>query len=190
MEITSYALLAMIEAGRIKHSFPIFSWLLWQRNDRGGFEGTQDTVVGLQALAAYAQATAPSLNDMSIDVSSTDLVAGKAAPTNVQTIKVKAENALVTQKIEVMMLAHMFFLLRPTITISKCGFQIPKTASAVQIKASGTGVALVDVAYRYNLKSVATNASSFVIHPRIKTSESDRFVLEICLKYGKLMARN
>lgn len=174
----------MIEAGRIRQSFPIFSWLLWQRNDRGGFEGTQDTVVGLQALAAYAQATAPSLNDISIDVLSIDLAAGKAASKNVQTIKVKAENALVTQTVEVSMHASFLFF---TFTILDCEFQIPKTASAVQIKASGTGVALVDVAYRYNLKSVATNASSFVIHPRIKTSESDRFVLEVCLKYGKFM---
>lgn len=33
---------------------PILKWLLNQRNDQGGFEGTQDTIVGLEALANFA----------------------------------------------------------------------------------------------------------------------------------------
>lgn len=110
MEITAYALLAMIEAGRIKQSYPIFQWLLWQRSDRGGFEGTQDTVVGLQALAAYAKAVKHTVNDMSIDVSAieTDLGLKNAAKPEIKSVKVSADNALVLQKLEVSLLKTYF----------------------------------------------------------------------------------
>lgn len=33
---------------------PILKWLLTQRNDRGAFEGIQDTIVGIEALAKFA----------------------------------------------------------------------------------------------------------------------------------------
>lgn len=47
--------MALMEADRMADALPYFRWLLTQRNDKGGFEGTQDTVLGLEALAKYAQ---------------------------------------------------------------------------------------------------------------------------------------
>jgi len=54
IEMTAYALRAFIEAGEIADAVNIMKWLLKQRNENGGFIGTQDTVVGLQALAVLA----------------------------------------------------------------------------------------------------------------------------------------
>lgn len=55
VEMTAYGLLAYIEAGHATESLPIVKWLISQQNDMGGFLSTQDTVVGLMALAKFAQ---------------------------------------------------------------------------------------------------------------------------------------
>lgn len=48
-------MLALAKANRTSDTLPYFKWLLAQRNDQGGFIGTQDTVMGLKALATYAR---------------------------------------------------------------------------------------------------------------------------------------
>lgn len=57
--MTAYALLTYLirEGDELKDSIEIGHWLLKQRNDQGGFISTQDTVVGLTALAGLAKAT-------------------------------------------------------------------------------------------------------------------------------------
>ncbi|XP_037812885.1 C3 and PZP-like alpha-2-macroglobulin domain-containing protein 8 [Lucilia sericata] len=57
IEITSYILLALLYTPG--QYLPIAKWLLEQRNVRGGFKSTQDTVVGLQALIKFFQLTVP-----------------------------------------------------------------------------------------------------------------------------------
>ncbi|XP_062505482.1 murinoglobulin-1-like isoform X2 [Corticium candelabrum] len=57
VETSAYALLAFANKGNIAYSLRIVRWLLEQRNPRGGFKSTQDTVVALQALSEYAQLT-------------------------------------------------------------------------------------------------------------------------------------
>uniref|UniRef100_A0A1I8BTY6 NTR domain-containing protein n=1 Tax=Meloidogyne hapla TaxID=6305 RepID=A0A1I8BTY6_MELHA len=55
IETTSYALLTyMLLDDKIK-ALPIVKWLTAQRNSLGGFTSTQDTVMALQALGAYAE---------------------------------------------------------------------------------------------------------------------------------------
>ena len=41
-------------------------WLIRQRNDGGAFVTTQDTVIGLQALATYQMWTASVVSDIAI----------------------------------------------------------------------------------------------------------------------------
>ncbi|XP_070500619.1 thioester-containing protein 1 allele R1-like [Chironomus tepperi] len=53
-EMSAYAMLAFLEGNQIKEAIPIMKWLVTQRNKNGGFQSTQDTVVGLQALAQFA----------------------------------------------------------------------------------------------------------------------------------------
>lgn len=49
---------------------PILKWLLNQRNDLGGFEGTQDTIIGIEALAKFALYTKET--KLNIDVKTSD----------------------------------------------------------------------------------------------------------------------
>lgn len=53
-ELTAYGLLSLIIAQDVNKALPVLKWLLGQRNSQGGFEGTQDTIVGLEALAKCA----------------------------------------------------------------------------------------------------------------------------------------
>lgn len=57
VEATAYACLSLVESGDLANAYLAARWLVLRRNDLGGFRSTQDTVVGLEALAAYAQAT-------------------------------------------------------------------------------------------------------------------------------------
>ncbi|XP_037033233.1 CD109 antigen-like [Bradysia coprophila] len=72
VEITAYALLTLQLNGQDLECLPIVKWLLSQRNDRGGFEGTQDTIVGIEALAIFASKFGAKDNDLKIDISTPD----------------------------------------------------------------------------------------------------------------------
>ncbi len=54
IETTAYAMLALIRRGDNLNAGKAGTWLISQRNAYGGFGSTQDTVVGLQGLSAYA----------------------------------------------------------------------------------------------------------------------------------------
>jgi CD109 antigen len=54
IETTGYAILALLEHGDQLAASRGAQWLVGQRNAFGGFGSTQDTVVGLQALTAFA----------------------------------------------------------------------------------------------------------------------------------------
>ncbi|KAL9927450.1 thioester-containing protein 3 [Glossina fuscipes fuscipes] len=55
VEISSYAILALLENNLLDEALPAIKWLVSQRNDLGGFIGSQDTVVALQALINFAE---------------------------------------------------------------------------------------------------------------------------------------
>lgn len=46
---------AYLEAGLITDSLPVLKWLISQRNINGGFESTQDTIMGLTALIKFSE---------------------------------------------------------------------------------------------------------------------------------------
>lgn len=66
VEITAYGLLALLEAGLYSDALPILKWLVNQRNELGGFQSTQDTFVGLKALAKFAESTSNEYNRVQI----------------------------------------------------------------------------------------------------------------------------
>lgn len=88
VEITAYVLLTMILNGNDSECLPVFRWLLNQRNDLGGFEGTQDTIVGIEALANFAAKISTTTNNVKIDV---------ATSSNKYIFDVNQDNALVLQ---------------------------------------------------------------------------------------------
>lgn len=92
VEMSSYALQSFILANQDNEAIPIMKWLVTQRNENGGFESTQDTVVGLQALSKLAAKVHVADSDMKITV--------KPEQANPATINVNTVNSLILQKHE------------------------------------------------------------------------------------------
>ncbi|KAL5256249.1 hypothetical protein ACHWQZ_G011461 [Mnemiopsis leidyi] len=57
IEAAGYAALYFIQKDQIEDSLPLIMWLASQRNQNGGFRSSQDTVIGIQALARFAEAS-------------------------------------------------------------------------------------------------------------------------------------
>ncbi|XP_017758263.1 PREDICTED: CD109 antigen-like isoform X2 [Eufriesea mexicana] len=66
VEMTSYALLTYLSRNLVVDSIPIMKWLVKQRNAEGGFASTQDTVIGIQALAKLGEKLVTKNNGISI----------------------------------------------------------------------------------------------------------------------------
>lgn len=92
VEATAYGFLALLHAKRLEQSLPYAKWLLNQRNSNGAFEGTQDTVIGLQALAEFGKSIPGSSNNLTISVTAGD---------EKQPIYVNADNSMLMQRVEV-----------------------------------------------------------------------------------------
>lgn len=99
VEITAYALLTLLPSGHEAECLPILKWLLNQRNDQGGFEGTQDTIVGIEALASFATKITTKDNNVNIDIATSD------AKFN---FNVNKDNALVLQSQKVFLQSLSF----------------------------------------------------------------------------------
>jgi CD109 antigen len=111
VEMSAYALQAFVEANRDADAVPIMKWLVTQRNSEGGFQSTQDTVVGLQALAKLAAKVY--VPNSKIEIL---LKHGNDQRTN---LNVNEENALVLQKNEISSEARNF-----EVTAREQGFSI------------------------------------------------------------------
>lgn len=81
----------------VSELLPIVRWLLNQRNDQGGFEGTQDTIVGIEALANFAVKIANKENNVNIDISAADTKCS---------FNVNKDNSLVFQSQKVQLLFY------------------------------------------------------------------------------------
>ncbi len=91
IETTGYALLALVERGDLVNAGRAAKWLAGQRNAYGGFGSTQDTVVGLQALTAFATESRADV-DATVTVESGEWTAE---------VRITSENADVLQTFEV-----------------------------------------------------------------------------------------
>ena len=89
--MSAYGLQALLLAGRDGDAISVMRWLVTQRNKNGGFESTQDTVVGFQALSKLAVKIYAANSKMDITVLSDSSAPGT-------TINIYAANALVLQK--------------------------------------------------------------------------------------------
>ncbi|KAG4076179.1 hypothetical protein HA402_014728 [Bradysia odoriphaga] len=153
-EITGYALLANFHADRTDDVVPILKWLLSQRNERGGFVSTQDTIVGLQAITTIAKQVTGSAtgNAIGIDLSSDG--------NSKQSFEVNAGNAQVLQQI-----------------------QMPSQARKINVKAHGTGFTLASLSYRYYINESAA-APRFTIETTVKPTEYPSFLeFDVCVAF-------
>uniref|UniRef100_A0A182YIZ6 TEP1-F n=1 Tax=Anopheles stephensi TaxID=30069 RepID=A0A182YIZ6_ANOST len=68
IETTAYGLLCLVHEKRYVDGISVMQWLVKRREVSGSFPRTQDTFVGLKALAMLAQAISPLNNDYSVMV--------------------------------------------------------------------------------------------------------------------------
>ena len=93
MEISGYAALSLLENNLIGDALPVLRWLMDQRNALGGFVASQDTVIGLQALFAFAERFSSEATNIQIGFHY-----GQGVESN---LNVNAQNAMVVQSLEV-----------------------------------------------------------------------------------------
>ncbi|XP_069971751.1 thioester-containing protein 1 allele R1 isoform X4 [Penaeus vannamei] len=151
VETTSYGLLTYVLRGLTRDAIPIMRWLTRQRNQYGGFQSTQDTVVGMAALAALAERL--TTTDPQVNVR---LIYG-ARGKNVQ---VTRENTMLLQRVE-----------------------LPADTDKVEVTASGSGVAVLQVTYHYNVR-VTGPKPAFSLDPQLDTTtDTNRLRLTACTGY-------
>ena len=91
IELTGYGVLSLLARGKTADATSPARWLISQRSGLGGYGSTQDTVVGLQALAGFAAATYGAPPHLVVRVAG-------AQPVNVS---VDAGNAALLQQLDV-----------------------------------------------------------------------------------------
>lgn len=100
VEMTSYALMAYLRRNQLVDATSIMKWLVKQRNVEGGFASTQDTVVGLYALAKLGEKLKANVYDLRIRVT-TDVGEQKE-------ININSRNFMIVQKHEVWLFSYLF----------------------------------------------------------------------------------
>ncbi|KAH8335883.1 hypothetical protein KR074_001015 [Drosophila pseudoananassae] len=125
VEITSYALLSLLESGEKVTDDTVVNtirWLVAQRNSFGGFASSQDTVVGLTALIKFAETSGYEASKWEVTV------ANKGKREKTEKLNTSDENDLLLQTVE-----------------------FPQGTKSLEFEAKGTGAALVQISYQYNI---------------------------------------
>lgn len=173
IEMTAYTLLAYIEAGREVDGISIMKWLVTQRNKNGGFQSTQDTVVGLQALSKLAANIYDSKSSVEISVSP------KSSPPIA--INVNSANAMILQKFDLPSSSRHF-----EVSAKGRGFSIFQISYRYNLDDAGK-------CPRFNLTPVIEKSSNkeflhlsvgttFV--PDVQADKSNMAVMEVTLPSG------
>lgn len=154
VEMTAYALQALMVAdGGESQAVPIMKWLVAQRNENGGFQSTQDTVVGLQALSKLAAKIHVTNTDLRISIQS-DLSKGPAG------LNVNDENSLILQKLE-----------------------LPADARHFEVSATGRGFSILQISYQYNLDNSTLFPQFQLTPTVDGTSNKEFLHLHVCTKF-------
>ncbi|XP_012136997.1 thioester-containing protein 1 allele R1 isoform X2 [Megachile rotundata] len=149
IEMTSYALITYVRRNLITDSVPVMKWLIRQRNAEGGFASTQDTVIGIQALAKLGEQLATRNNTISITFT---YEGGGQSHMNIN-----PDNSMILQK-----------------------QVLPRKTRLVNVTATGTGFALIQVSFQYNL-NVTGAWPLFTLDPQVdKNSNANHLQLSIC----------
>ncbi|XP_065357173.1 C3 and PZP-like alpha-2-macroglobulin domain-containing protein 8 [Calliphora vicina] len=138
VEITAYILMALLDSSAPGDHKPILKWLIAQRNDKGGFLSTHDTVVGLQALVKFAQKIGETKNvNLDIKYTATDQ---KGDAVKNGAFKVESGNYLMSQKQE-----------------------LPQSTRNVSYEMTGSGSALLQLSHHYKILDASTPISPMII---------------------------
>ena len=95
VEMTAYMIQSLVLWGRETEALESVKWLGRQRNSRGGFVSTQDTVVALQALSMYSQRVTTIPLDMTVRV---NLLNWPTSPMQLGVFRMDETNKLLLHK--------------------------------------------------------------------------------------------
>ncbi|XP_053374577.1 CD109 antigen-like isoform X2 [Mercenaria mercenaria] len=160
IEVASYALLYLIDSRQLQTGFPILQWLVSQRNSRGGFRSTQDTVLGLQAMSEYGSIFKDNL-DLTIDVESGSFH---------KQMHIAQNEAMVLKLLDI-----------PHTAISR-GNNSFNHPPSVSLQGTGTGSALVQVSVSFNVET-EVSLPAFNITTTILRETLRSIVLRTCTRY-------
>ncbi|XP_062706167.1 thioester-containing protein 1 allele S3 [Aedes albopictus] len=164
IEIAGYALLTYLLNDMAADATPIMRWLSRQRYDRGGFEGTQDTFVGLKALAAFAATVTPTRNDYRITVSGKNKI---------------TKNYDILRKFDV---DHTHRLKTQTT-------EILNDINQLRVEVNGIGYGAIQVAYQY-YQNIISVPYAFALDVQVLSTTTDNALhLKICVAYNQTTAQ-
>ncbi|XP_075150113.1 thioester-containing protein 4 isoform X2 [Haematobia irritans] len=157
VEISSYILLTLLNQPNVNVDdvFPIIRWLVAQRNSYGGFSSTQDTVVGLQALIQFAKLADYQPAKMVVDIASKG-----GAKDKHESVTLNEENGI---------LYH--------------NFEMPDKTKSIDYTAKGTGTAMVQIAYQYNVLEKDAKPSFVITTTKHSSALKSLLMVEVCAEY-------
>ena len=132
---------------------PVVTWLLSQQNENGGFASTSDTFVAVDALERFSR-------KLRIPNRGTDISVQYSYLKTVRRLVVSSDKPTLVQK----------------------RILDPRTRQ-LRLRATGYGMAAVQVGYQYNL-GVTAAWPSFVVNPQVfKPSTANHMQLTVCVNY-------
>ncbi|XP_023147319.3 CD109 antigen [Amphiprion ocellaris] len=169
IEMVSYVLLTLHRLALVSQGLGLMKWLSQQRNDRGGFGSTQDTVVALQALATYAALGGSKDTDISIRVNINTV-------NTVASFHINQENYLLHQSQQI----------------------DPGNELNLQVTAEGHGLALFQLNIFYNIRNEelrrrrrhAGEREPFELYVSLTDEEMDSAQLNICYSLSRDLGLN
>ncbi|KNC22912.1 hypothetical protein FF38_00373 [Lucilia cuprina] len=158
IEITAYILEAYVYTEPTEKLLPIIKWLIGKRNSNGGYDSTQNTVVGLQALIKFAEKyIAGGDHKMTISFKALD---EEGKETTKGSFSVDKENSLILQ-------THV----------------LPKSSRQLTLEANGEGSSLVQLSYRYNLANKDDKPSFNINHTILSTDYPSLLQMDVCTEF-------
>ncbi|XP_051264948.1 CD109 antigen isoform X1 [Dicentrarchus labrax] len=169
IEMASYLLLSQHRLGLFTDGLSLMKWLSQQRNHKGGFGSTQDTVVALQALSTFAALAG------SNDVSLTIRVQTDAA-TNAASFDITRDNYLLRQSQQI----------------------APEEELRLSVTAEGRGLALFQLNVFYNVRNEelmrrrrdADEDEAFHLYVELFDEEVNSAHLYICSSLSEFLGLN
>jgi CD109 antigen len=170
IEMTAYALLTYTVRRDFGGGVAIAKWIASQRNSLGGFSSTQDTVVALQALSTFATLTSGGSGSGGAQ----NLLIRLTASSLSYQFSITATNSLVLQSV-----------------------QIPTNATKVSLHVTGTGVGLVQLNVKYNVRgedskkrrkraaveAAMTGATSIQLQVNNVQTDDKHIALNVCVRW-------
>ncbi|XP_076245134.1 thioester-containing protein 1 allele R1 isoform X2 [Calliopsis andreniformis] len=173
VEMTSYTLLTYLGRDLVTDSIPIMKWLVKQRNAEGGFASTQDTVIGIQALAKLGEKLATRNNAVSI----TFMYEGGG-----QThMNINPDNSMILQKQVLPRKARMV-----NVTATGNGFAVIQISYQYNLNVTGAWPLFTldpQVDKNSNANHLQLSVCSGFV-PTKETNESNMVVMEVSLPSG------